>query len=50
MKVGDVVRLKSGGAAMTIVVAGEKVVECCWFDIENHLHRETFKVANLVLA
>lgn len=36
LKVGDVVRLKSGGPAMTITVVGERygtpTVWCTWFD------------------
>jgi uncharacterized protein YodC (DUF2158 family) len=39
LQVGEVVRLKSGGPAMTVVATGARaepgVVECAWFDRDN---------------
>ena len=39
LQVGEVVRLKSGGPAMTVVATGARaepgVVECAWFDSED---------------
>lgn len=49
-KVGDVVKLKSGGQAMTVSFVGEKefshgakvqIVECTWFEGKK-LNKETF--------
>ena len=55
-KIGDVVRLKSGGPEMTVsqypfktVDGGEHEgqVECTWFDSENRLKHKVFKVEEL---
>ena len=39
LQVGEIVRLKSGGPAMTVVATGARaepgVVECAWFDRDN---------------
>ncbi|MDB5483515.1 MAG: putative small protein [Caulobacteraceae bacterium] len=39
LQVGEVVRLKSGGPAMTVVATGARaepgVVECAWFDRDS---------------
>ena len=39
LQVGEIVRLKSGGPAMTVVATGARaepgVVECAWFDRNN---------------
>ena len=39
LQVGEVVRLKSGGPAMTVVATGARaepgLVECAWFDRDN---------------
>ena len=53
LKIGDVVRLKSGGPQMTIseypikLLQGKencKEAKCDWFDGENHLHHGTFSI------
>jgi uncharacterized protein YodC (DUF2158 family) len=45
-KPGDVVRLKSGGPAMTVTHLNSSVVEngadCQWFDSKNRLKRGVF--------
>jgi uncharacterized protein YodC (DUF2158 family) len=50
-QVGDVVKLNSGGPAMTVSFVGEKefphggkvpIVECTWFEGKK-LNKETFK-------
>ncbi|WP_277183633.1 DUF2158 domain-containing protein [Caballeronia sp. BR00000012568055] len=55
-EIGDVVKLNSGGPAMTVHFAGKKafshggevdVVVCRWFDGKSHM-KETFKPAQLV--
>ena len=49
MKVGDVVKLMSGGCAMTISCdAGiQQAVTCVWHDDEGRPHRETYLIAVL---
>ena len=46
-KVGDLVRLASGGPVMTVYDVHE-VVCCAWFDRERFTHREGFHAAVLV--
>lgn len=38
---GDVVILKSGGQALTVVAVEEDTVECLWMGDDGELHRET---------
>lgn len=39
--IGDVVQVKSGGPAMTVLATGE-MVECLWFaDVAEVFHRES---------
>lgn len=56
MKVGDVVRLKSGGPDMTVKVlgfkggpSGPKTAVCEWFDGEN-LRKDKFLASSIVLV
>lgn len=46
LKVGDVVRLKSGGQKMTVTFTGgthmDGSVRCVWHDGEGKVHREWF--------
>ena len=53
LKVGDVVRLKSGGPDMTIENIGKYVHKdgamCVWFDGKKRFH-EVFDLATLELA
>lgn len=42
MKVGDVVRLKGGGPAMTVEQIDPELVSVAWFDCDNVLRRESF--------
>ena len=51
-KVGDVVRLKSGGAAMTVSKLfkspeGREMVQCTWFDKKPREHRAAFGIDSL---
>jgi uncharacterized protein YodC (DUF2158 family) len=51
-KVGDVVRLKSGGAQMTISKLfkspeGHEMVQCTWFDKKPREHRAAFVIESL---
>ena len=41
LKVGDVVRLKSGGPVMTVAKMGDGYVICQWFD-EKKMRRANF--------
>lgn len=48
-KIGDNVRLKSGGPQMTVVGYTENgQVECCWFDGDNKERRARFPDAALM--
>jgi uncharacterized protein YodC (DUF2158 family) len=54
-KVGDVVRLKSGGAAMTVSKLfkspeGREMVQCTWFDKQQREHRAAFGIDSLEAA
>ena len=42
MNPGDVVRLKSGGPPMTVVVVDGSYATCTWFDEANKLQKEDF--------
>jgi len=47
-KVGDVVKLKSGGLKMTIESIDGNVVNCQWFDKDNALKYGYFNMDTLV--
>ena len=54
-KVGDVVRLKSGGASMTVSKLfkspeGREMVQCTWFDKKPRQHRAAFVIDSLEAA
>ena len=54
-KVGDVVRLKSGGAAMTVSKLfkspeGREMVQCTWLDKKPRQHRAAFVIDSLEAA
>ena len=55
-KIGDVVRLKSGGPAMTVtsIESGEgeagHVIFCIWFNAKGNEKRGHYPAATLVLA
>jgi uncharacterized protein YodC (DUF2158 family) len=42
MQRGDIVCLKSGGPAMTVLIVDEKVTECQWFNLMGEVCREPF--------
>lgn len=45
VKIGDVVQLKSGGPTMTIEdIDDSRNVRCKWFDRDQTLHTESFKL------
>ena len=46
-KIGDVVKLKSGGPNMTVEVIGEQGVYCAWFDkSEKKEHFQLFRICH----
>jgi uncharacterized protein YodC (DUF2158 family) len=47
-KIGDIVRLKSGGPKMTVSVLHEDHVECAWFDKNGNRLSWTFPTDSLV--
>ena len=54
-KVGDIVRLRSGGPRMTVEailpdMPGGPVVACSWFDENNQHHDRSFSPAALERA
>ncbi len=54
-KIGDVVRLKSGGAQMTVSKLfkspeGREMVQCTWFDKKPREHRAAFAMDSLEVA
>ena len=54
-KVGDAVRLKSGGAQMTVSKffkspEGREMVQCTWFDKKPREHRTAFVMDSLEVA
>jgi uncharacterized protein YodC (DUF2158 family) len=46
LQIGEVVRLKSGGPAMTVIAVGARaepgMVECAWFDRDQTYARANF--------
>ena len=54
-KVGDAVRLKAGGAQMTVSKLfkspeGREMVQCTWFDKKSKVHRAEFVMDSLEVA
>jgi uncharacterized protein YodC (DUF2158 family) len=54
-KVGDAVRLKAGGAQMTVSklfksLEGREMVQCTWFDKKSRVHRAEFLMDSLEVA
>ena len=49
LKVGDVVRLKSGDPAMTIYSIIDNGCYCTWFDDNNHKVNDVFNLLTLKL-
>jgi uncharacterized protein YodC (DUF2158 family) len=54
-KVGDAVRLKAGGAQMTVSKLfkspeGREMVQCTWFDNKSRVHRAEFVMDSLEVA
>ncbi|MBI5318027.1 DUF2158 domain-containing protein [Bradyrhizobium sp.] len=50
LKPGNVVTLKSGGHALTVVEVNEDAVACLWMGGEGDLFRETLPLAVLELV
>lgn len=49
MRIGDRVKLRSGGPLMTVVqVVDEKTVKCVWFDTSHHKLGDNFPIAVLI--
>ena len=47
MKIGDIVRLKSGGPKMTVTALAEDQASCTWFDRNGKRHDGAFAVATV---
>lgn len=47
MKIGDLVRLKSGGPVMTVSYVGTTNIKCTWFKGED-CHKENFPIDTLI--
>ncbi len=50
MKVGDVVQLKSGGPLMTVSDIDNDEVYCNWFDKNNKLVENSFRLLQLKIV
>ncbi|MFL9594463.1 YodC family protein [Aeromonas veronii] len=50
LKVGDIVRLRSGGPNMSIVSIKDGCCECAWFKNDDTLGQATFPIALLGLS
>ena len=49
LKVGDVVRLRSGGPAMTVEAIDGSAARVVWIDDKQQTHRDSFPLATLAL-
>ena len=49
IRAGDVVRLKSGGPAMTVEAIDDGVARVAWIDDKQLTHRESFTTEALAL-
>lgn len=49
IKPGDLVRLKSGGPAMTVTKLADDDAKCMWFESNEFLRQETFPSVALVI-
>jgi len=47
-QVGDVVKLKSGGPAMTVKEVSDRGIICNWFDQDGKVQRQGFASGQLV--
>ena len=47
MEKGSVVRLKSGGPPMTVLITDEKTTRCQWFTLLGELEDSTFATETL---
>jgi uncharacterized protein YodC (DUF2158 family) len=50
IKTGDVVVLKSGGLAMTVIEVKDDKIDCHWFAYDQDLKKATFKERELRLV
>jgi uncharacterized protein YodC (DUF2158 family) len=47
LKIGDIVRLKSGGPEMTVQALEGAVARCAWFDVNDQHHEARFALETL---
>ncbi|MCF5838645.1 YodC family protein [Aeromonas veronii] len=50
MKVGDAVKLNSGGPSMTVLTIDEEKAECLWFTSDYQLQSSTFPLSTISLV
>jgi len=48
LRIGDTVKLKSGGPPMTVSLVGNEQVNCDWFDLHHQAHTKAFKICSIV--
>lgn len=48
--IGDIVKLNSSDVLMTIKSLDNNLIECRWFDKNNHIQNDKFNIAEIILV